>query len=90
VRYTDEKRKRSFDETLNLDLDQYMHINTVTRHGAHDIHERLKEIRDIFKKWASGTGKGMLALSLEESRAEGQRQLKMMKARERQHEAKGD
>jgi len=54
VTYTDEKGKRSFKETMSLDLDLYMDIAEVPRHGEHDIHERLKEIRDIFKKWTSG------------------------------------
>jgi hypothetical protein len=42
-------------------LDLYMDMTEVTRHGEHEIHERLTEIRDIFKKWTSGTGSGVLA-----------------------------
>lgn len=90
VRYWDEKRKRSFDETLDLDLDQYMHINTVTRHGLHDIYGQLEKIRKVFEKWTSGTGRGMLAMNPEDSRAESKRQLEAMEERERQREAKGD
>ena len=51
VRYSDERGKRSFDETLNLDMDQYMHISTVTRHDLHDIHGQLERIRKVIEKW---------------------------------------
>jgi hypothetical protein len=90
VRYWDEKRKRQFDETLNLDLDQYMHINTVTRHGLHDIHKELEKMRKVFEKWTSGIGSGVLALSLEEARAENERRYAAMEKRERQREATDD
>jgi hypothetical protein len=90
VRYWDEKRKRSFDETLDLDLDQYMHINTVTRHGLHDIYGQLEKIRKIFEKWTSGTGRGMLAMTPEDSRAESKRQLEAMEERERKREAQDE
>jgi hypothetical protein len=90
VTYTDEKGKRPFKETMNLDLDLYMDMTEVTRHGEHEIHERLKEIRDVFKKWTSGTGSGVLALSPDEARAENERRRAVMEERERKREAKGD
>lgn len=90
VTYTDEKGKRPFKETMNLDLDLYMDMTEVTRHGEHEIHERLKEIRDVFKKWTAGTGSGILALSLKESREEGERRRVRMEERERQREARGE
>lgn len=90
VRYWDEKRKRPFDETLNLDLDLFMNLKTITRHDAHDIHKRLEEIRNIFKKWTSGTGSGMLAMSLQESREEGERRLAEMEERERKRETQSE
>jgi hypothetical protein len=90
VTYTDEKQKRPFKETMNLDLDLYMDMAEVTRYGEHEIHERLKEIREIFKKWTSGTGSGILALSLKESREEGDRRRVRMEERERQREARGE
>jgi hypothetical protein len=86
VRYSDDRRKRSFDEVLNLDLDQYMHINTVTRHDLHDIHKQLEQLRKVLEKWTSGTGSGLLALSLEESRAENERRYAAMKERQKQRE----
>jgi hypothetical protein len=86
VRYSDERRKRSFDETLNLDLDQYMEIRTVSRHGLHEIHKQLEQLRKILEKWTSGTGSGLLALSLEESRNENERQLAAMRERQEQRE----
>lgn len=90
VRYSDEKRKRSFDETLNLDLDQYMHINTVTRHGLHDIYGQLEKIRKIFEKWGRSGGRGLVAMTPEESRQESQRMIEEMEKRERQRESNDD
>ncbi len=86
VTYTDEKGKRPFKETMSLDLDLYMDMTEVTRYGEHEIHERLKEIRDIFRKWTSGIGSGVLALSLEESREEGKQRRGRLEERERQRE----
>jgi hypothetical protein len=86
VNYSDERGKRSFNETLNLDMDQYMHINTVTRHGLHDVHGQLEKIRKVFEKWTSGTGSGVLALSPEEARAENERRRAVLEERERQRE----
>lgn len=90
VRYSDEKQKRPYDEMLNLDLDQYMHINTVTRHGLHDIHGQLEKIRRVFEKWTSGTGRGVLALSPEEARSENERRMAAMEERDRRREGKHD
>jgi hypothetical protein len=88
VSYSDEKRKRTFNEALNLDLDQYMHINTITQHGLHDIHEQLERLRKILEKWTSGTGSGLLALTLEESRAENERRYAVREERQKQREAR--
>lgn len=87
VRYTDEKGKRSFTETTNLDLDQYMNMQFVTKHGLHDIHEQLEKIRKLFEKWGRSGGRGLIAMSPEEARAESERQLKAMKEREHRQES---
>lgn len=55
----------SFKDTMVLDLSIYSNLTHITRRGEHDIHERLKEIRDLLKKW-SATGGGLLALSPED------------------------
>jgi hypothetical protein len=87
VRYSDEKRKRSFDETLNLDMDQYMHMHTVTRHGLHDIYGQLEKIRKVVEKWGWSGGRGLVTMSPEESRQESQRMIEAMEERERQRDA---
>jgi hypothetical protein len=69
VRYWDEKRKRPFDETLILDMGQYMHMHTVTRHGIHDIHKQLETIQKTLKGWSANLGRGMVAMSYEEAKA---------------------
>jgi hypothetical protein len=90
VSYWDEKRKRPFDETLNLDLDLFMNLKTITRHDVHDIHKQLEEIRNVIKKWTAGTGSGLLAMSLEEVRDEGERRMAAIEERERKRDAQSD
>jgi hypothetical protein len=68
VTYTDETGRRSFDESMDLDIGQYMHLHFADRQDIHDVHERLKEIRDIFRKWSwSGGGSGLLTISRAEA-----------------------
>jgi hypothetical protein len=81
VSYTDEKRKRPFEETLNLDLDQYMEIQTVTRHGLHDIYGQLDKIRKVLEKWSWSGGSGLIAMTPTESREEGARMREAMEER---------
>lgn len=81
----DERLKRDFCETLNLDLDQYIHIHTITNHGLHDIHERLEKIRKVLEKWSWNGGSGLIAMTPEESRDESARIRRAMEER-RQHQ----
>jgi hypothetical protein len=73
VRYTVETGRRHFDETIDLDLDLYMHLSEITRQGVHDVHKRLEEIRDLFKKWTWTLPHGLVAMTPEEARREGDR-----------------
>jgi hypothetical protein len=43
------KREQFTDETT-LDLSIYWNLTHITRRGEHDIHERLREIRDVLKR----------------------------------------
>lgn len=90
VTYADETGRRHFKETLNLDLDQYMNMKFIQKRGVHDVYKELEQLRKILEKWTSGTGRGLLALSLDESRAETERRYAAMEERERQREAKGE
>lgn len=90
ITYTDEKRKRTFDEELNLDMDQYMHIRTVTRHDVHDVHDQLERIRKVIEKWGWSGGRGLVSMSPEESREESQRMIEAMRERERQRGERTD
>jgi hypothetical protein len=87
VRYTDEKGKREFEETSNLDLDQYMHMHTVTKRGLHDIYEQLEKIRRVMEKWGWGGGRGLVAMTPEEGRKESDRMVAEMEERRQCHEA---
>jgi hypothetical protein len=66
VRYKDEDGKRSFKETLDLDLELFMYLETATRRDVHDVNERLKEIRDALRKWGWSSG-GLLTISRAEA-----------------------
>jgi hypothetical protein len=70
VSYTDEKGRRSFNETLNLDLDLFMNLVSITRHDVHDVNKRLEEIRDLLKKWTSNLPGGLLVMNPDEQRNE--------------------
>jgi hypothetical protein len=62
------KRER-WVEPITLDLGLYRKMLRVTRHGLHDIHERLKEIETELQKWSASGGRGLLRLSPDEVRA---------------------
>jgi len=81
VSYTDEKGKRPFNETLSLDLDQYMEIRAVTRHGLHDIHSQLDKIGKTLEKWTWSGGSGLIAMTPSESREESARIREAMEER---------
>ena len=56
-----------YEELSTLDLAIYRNLLETNRRGQHDIHERLKELRDELRKW-SATGGGLLRVSPEEQR----------------------
>jgi hypothetical protein len=86
VRYADEKRKRHFTETYDLDLDQYMNMQFVTKRGLHDIYEQLEKTRRVMEKWGWGGGRGLVAMTPEEGRKEGDRVVAEMEERRREAE----
>jgi hypothetical protein len=77
ARYTDETGDRPFEEKLDLDLGVYWNLIRVERRGQHDIHERLKDIRNEMRKWTAGT-RGLLRLSPDENRAEEERIMRLL------------
>jgi hypothetical protein len=84
--YWDAKHKRRFDEELDLDLDLFMNLETINRAGLHEIHKQLEQIQALVKKWSSGTDGGLVAMSLEESRAEEDRIVAEIRERREQEE----
>ena len=50
VRYSDQERRRSFDEEMDLDLGLYWSQVRTNVHGIHYVHKRLEEIRDVLRK----------------------------------------
>lgn len=83
VEYTDEKGKRRFRETCNLDLDQYMNMQFVTKRGLHDIYEQLERIRKVFEKWGWSGGRGLVAMTPEQGREESDRMRAAIEERRR-------
>lgn len=75
ITYSDETGRRRFEEKIDLDLEQYMHLHFASRDEIHDVHARLKEIRDIFRKWAWSGGNGLLTISRQEADIRNERRL---------------
>jgi len=87
VKYADEKRKRHFTETYDLDLDQYMNMQFVTKRGLHDVYEQLEKTRKVMEKWGRSGGRGLVAMTPEEARQESDRMVAEMEERRQRHEA---
>lgn len=85
ARYADQERRRTFEETMDLDLGIYWNLSTIERKEVHDIHKTLVEIRDVLKKWTSGSG-ALRRVSPEEEQAEIERRLAAMEERRRRRE----
>jgi hypothetical protein len=69
LRYTDDAGKRSFTESMDLDLEQYMRLVFVDHKDIHDVHARLKELGDVLKEWGWSGGGGLLTISRAEADA---------------------
>jgi len=83
VTYTDETGERSFRETLNLDLDQYMNMRFVQKRGVHDLYKQLESIRKVMEGWGWGSGQGLVAMTPAEARRETERIVQEMQDRRR-------
>lgn len=66
VKYVGESGQ-SYADTMALDLEPYWNLSHVERRKVHDLHERLKEIRDVMKKWTASFD-GLLVMSPEDVR----------------------
>ncbi len=86
IRYSDETGRRRFEEKIDLDLEQYMHLHFASRDEIHDVHARLKEIRDIFRKWAWSGGNGLLTISRQEADDRNERRLVEIEGEKRKRE----
>lgn len=66
IRYSDQDGRRSFKESVDLDLAQFLYLETPTRRDVHDVSEHLKEIVGALKKliWSRG---GLLTVSRAEA-----------------------
>lgn len=96
VRYTDghpkPRRRRRYEDHFDLDLEIYRNVSWIKRHGIHDMHKTLGEIRDEMRKWTAGTS-GLLQMSPNENREEQERrtrEIDAMVARQRREEESSD
>ena len=88
IRYADEKRRRAFDETLDLDIGIYRNLLVVTRHDIHHVKDSLDRIRKVMEKWGAGTGRrGLIAMSPDQRRAEIDRETRTREERRRPNQA---
>ena len=65
--YADDRRKRHFRESMDLDMEQYMHLHFVERRDIHDVYKQLKEIGKNLAKWNWSGGNGLLTISRNEA-----------------------
>ena len=88
TRYSDQDGRRHFEEATDLDLGIYWGLMRVDRKGLHDVHERLKEMRDVFRKWTASTG-AVRHISPGELRQENERRLREYEERQQPPEDAG-
>ena len=68
ITYSDDRRKRRFIESMELDIEQYMHLRFAVRKDLDDIHKQLTEINKSLARWTwSGGGSGLLTISRAEA-----------------------
>lgn len=82
IRYSDQDRKRSFEEVVDLDLGQFLYLESPTRRDVHDVNERLKEISETLGKltWSGG---GLLTISRAEADQKNQERVQEFEERRR-------
>lgn len=82
VRYRDQDARRTFEESIDLDLGQFLYLETPSRRDLHDVSEQLKEIVGTLKKLAWNRG-GLLTVSraeADEIEAERRREIEQRRA----------
>jgi hypothetical protein len=66
IRYRDQDRRRPFEEEVDLDLAQFLYLETPSRRDVHDVSEQLKELVGTLKKMAWIRG-GLLTVTRAEA-----------------------
>jgi hypothetical protein len=83
VRYSDERRRRSFAEVIDLDIGLYRNILSVTRRDIHHVNETLGKMLTEMKRWSSTAPRGLVTMSPKERRAESRRQRRLLEENRR-------
>lgn len=76
--YTDQDRKRPFEERLNLDLEQYEAIRFIKKKTLGDLTEQVEAVAKLLAKWNSNIGCGLIAMTPDQARQEEGRILEEM------------
>lgn len=79
-----------FEDEMTLDLSIYRNLTHITRRGQRDIHERLREIGAMLKKWSASGGSGLLALNPEDVRQRDEGRLARLREQEEKPATGGD
>ena len=66
VTYQDQSRKRSYEETIDLDFGLYWNRLTIDRKEIHDIAESVEAIGKELGKWTAKLGGGVLHVTPED------------------------
>lgn len=74
---------------MTLDLSLYRHMSRIDRRDLHEIHERLKEMRDEIKKWTA-SGRGLLRLSPEDVKARDEAWVRAVQERAEERQAESN
>jgi hypothetical protein len=82
VQYQDSTERRSFTESLTLDLGVFWNLTRVDRKGLHEIHGELAAIKKTLESWKASGG-GLLRASPDEV-AQREKQWRELRARHQQ------
>jgi hypothetical protein len=67
ITYSDDRGTRRFDESMEIDMEQYIHLEFAVRRDLHDVHKQLEEINKSLAKWTWSSGRGLLTISRAEA-----------------------
>jgi hypothetical protein len=83
ITYSDDRGRRSFDESMELDMEQYICLQFAVRRDLHDVHGQLEQINKSLANWTSSGGRGLLTISRAEADAKNAERIAEIEERRR-------